>query len=88
MAIKGRRRESSRNSSTPRAARPRLPKYDPTAKPIWEVAEELAAEVPDSEWRKLPADLAKNLHHYLHGAPKEEADWFNRVGPAQVVVDT
>lgn len=51
---------------------PRLPKFDPTAKPIWEIAEELAAMVPDSEWEKVPRDLAKNLHHYLHGAPKED----------------
>jgi hypothetical protein len=52
--------------------RPRLPKYDPTAKPIREAMEEIAATVPDSEWAKVPRDLSKNLHHYLHGAPKEE----------------
>ena len=51
---------------------PRLPKHDPTAKPIWEVMEEIAATVPDSEWAKVPRDLSKNLHHYRHGAPKEE----------------
>jgi len=55
-----------------KVAVPRLPKYDPTAKPIWEIAEEIAATVPDSEWEKVPRDLAKNLHHYLHGAPKED----------------
>lgn len=53
--------------------RPRLRKYSPDAKPIWEIAEEIAAEVPDSEWRKLPRDLAENFHHYRHGAPKEPA---------------
>jgi hypothetical protein len=73
MATKGRIKGST-GKRTLRAARPRLPKYDPNAKPIWEVAEEIAGEVPDSEWRKLPTDLAKNLHHYLHGAPKEDAD--------------
>lgn len=74
MTTRGRSKESTGKRTPPRAARPRLPKYDPNAKPIWEVAEEIAAEVPDSEWRKLPTDLAKNLHHYLHGAPKEDAD--------------
>jgi hypothetical protein len=57
-----------------RPARPRLPKLDPNARPIWDVAEELAADVPGSEWRKVPTDLAKNLHHYLHGGPKEDAE--------------
>ena len=54
------------------ARRPRFPRYDPTAKPIWEIAEEIAATVPDSEWAKVPPDLSKNVDHYLYGAPKEE----------------
>jgi len=33
---------------------------------------ELGASIPDEEWAKVPADLAKNLDHYLYGAPKEE----------------
>lgn len=57
----------SRNRRTPR-----LPKPDSTARPIWEIIVELGASVPESEWEKVPTDLAKNLHHYLHGAPKEE----------------
>ncbi|HVO26008.1 MAG TPA: hypothetical protein VMW56_20505 [Candidatus Margulisiibacteriota bacterium] len=51
---------------------PRLPKYDPTAKPIWEIMEEISAMVPDSEWAKVPPDLSINFHHYHHGAPKEK----------------
>jgi hypothetical protein len=47
--------------------------YDKTAKPIWEIAEEIAASVPDEEWDKLPRDLSKNLDHYLYGKPKERA---------------
>jgi len=43
----------------------------PSSKPIWEVALEIGARVPEEEWAKVPTDLAKNLHHYLHGAPKE-----------------
>lgn len=45
--------------------------YDKTAKPIWEIAKEIAATVPDEEWGKLPSDLSKNLDHYLYGKPKE-----------------
>ena len=41
------------------------------AKPIWEVALEIGASVPEEEWAKVPTDGARNLHHYLYGAPKE-----------------
>jgi len=54
------------------ARRPQLPKYDPTAKPIWEIAEKIASTVPDSEWAKVPPDLSKNVDHYLYGALKDE----------------
>lgn len=30
----------------------------------------IASEVPDSEWAKVPSDLAINLDHYLYGAKK------------------
>ena len=72
MATRNRRktRPLSRPRTKPRV--PRLPRYDPTAKPIWEIMEEISASVPDSEWAKVPTDLAKNFHHYRHGAPKEE----------------
>jgi len=41
-------------------------------KPIWEAVLEIGASVPEQEWAKVPKDGAKNLHHYLYGAPKEE----------------
>ncbi len=44
--------------------------YDPTARPIEDVAAELAAEVPEEEWNRLPPDLTDNLDHYLYGGPK------------------
>ncbi len=37
-----------------------------------ELADELTADVPDSEWDRVPTDLARNLDHYLYGAPKED----------------
>ena len=45
--------------------------YDETTKPIWEIAEELSASIPDEEWAKLPSDLSKNLDHYLYGTTKQ-----------------
>jgi len=32
--------------------------------------EDLRRQVPDSEWERVPADLSKNLDHYLYGGPK------------------
>ena len=46
--------------------------YNPTERPIWEIAVELGASLPDDEWAKVPRDLSKNLDHYLYGAPKDE----------------
>ena len=43
-----------------------------TAQPFWEKLIEIGAQVPDSEWAKLPRDLASNFEHYMYGAPKEE----------------
>jgi len=45
--------------------------FNETALPIWDVVEEISSSVPDEEWAKLPADLAKNLDHFLYGAPKQ-----------------
>jgi hypothetical protein len=43
---------------------------DEGARPIQDILEELASEVPHSEWERLPADLTDNLDHYLYGTPK------------------
>jgi Arc/MetJ-type ribon-helix-helix transcriptional regulator len=42
----------------------------PAHKPIWEVAEELAASIPPEEWDKLPVDGAAQHDHYIYGTPK------------------
>jgi hypothetical protein len=47
-------------------------RFDKNARPIWEIAEEIAATVPAAEWEKLPTDLAANYKHYLYGAPKRK----------------
>jgi hypothetical protein len=33
---------------------------------------EAVKDVPEDEWRRLPADLSKNVDHYLYGTKKEE----------------
>ena len=38
-------------------------------RPIEEVAEEIAASIPEHEWDEVPRDLARNLDSYLYGAP-------------------
>jgi D-lyxose ketol-isomerase len=45
--------------------------FDPSAKPIWEVIEEIGAAVPAGEWASVPADGAQNLDHYLYGHAKK-----------------
>lgn len=39
-------------------------KYDSGAKPIWEIAVEIGAKIPESEWEKVPRDLSKNFDFY------------------------
>ena len=39
-------------------------KHNPNAQPIWEIAAEISARVPGSEWAKVPTDLAKNFDKY------------------------
>ena len=43
-----------------------------TAQPFWENIAEIGAQIPESEWAKIPRDLATNFEHYMYGAPKEE----------------
>ncbi len=37
---------------------------------ILDIVSRVSKTVPDSEWAKLPSDLAKNLDHYLYGHKK------------------
>ena len=39
-------------------------------RPIWEIIQELSAQVPMEEWEKLPSDGAEQHDHYLYGSPK------------------
>lgn len=33
---------------------------------------EVVKDVPEDEWKRLPADMSKNVDHYLYGTKKEE----------------
>lgn len=44
--------------------------FDPAAKPIWKVAEEIGRCIPSADWEKVPKDGSVNLDHYLYGHPK------------------
>ena len=41
-------------------------------RPLWEIAEEISAQVPLEEWAKLPTDGAEQHDHYLYGSPKKD----------------
>ena len=43
---------------------------EPARPPIWERIAALAAQVPQEEVDKLPADGAAQIDHYLYGHPK------------------
>ena len=42
-------------------------------RPIWEVVNEINAELPADTWDTVPADGSINLDHYLYGAPKQQS---------------
>lgn len=38
---------------------------------ILDIVAAASSEVPDSDWDRLPVDLAKNVDHYLYGTKKK-----------------
>jgi hypothetical protein len=48
-------------------------KYNPeTRKPIWQIAQDIMADVPPEIIAQLPADGAEQHDHYIYGTPKRE----------------
>jgi len=41
-------------------------------KPIWELVQEINADLPADTWDNVPTDGSINLTHYLYGAPKKQ----------------
>ena len=69
------RRVSARKPAAPkrapRAKTARKPKRELT---IWEKIAERGKRIPPEELARIPTDGARNLHHYLYGAPKQDPD--------------
>ena len=42
-------------------------------RPIWEVVDEINADLPADTWENVPTDGSINLDHYLYGAPKQKS---------------
>ena len=38
---------------------------------IEEKIQQIAADIPEDEWEKLPPDLTDNLDHYVYGTPRK-----------------
>jgi hypothetical protein len=38
---------------------------------LWAAAAAITRSVPAEEWERVPADLSRNLDHYLYGGPKD-----------------
>ncbi len=47
------------------------PQGEPSYPTIEDKIAHIMADVPDSEWQKLPADLNDQLDHYVYGTPKQ-----------------
>ena len=62
------RRANARRAALARWQRGPQPESGPL--PIWELARKLAASIPEKELRRLPRDGARQVDHYLYGAPK------------------
>ncbi len=41
-------------------------------KPIWAIADEIIATIPEESFNKIPTDAASNLDCYLYGNPPQE----------------
>ena len=55
---------STREGETPTASEPSRRTIEDEIAAIW-------ADMPASEWDRLPPDLSDNLDHYIYGTPKE-----------------
>jgi len=46
---------------------------DAPPKAPWQLAVEIGEAVPPGEWARVPTDGARNLDHYLYGAPRDDS---------------
>jgi hypothetical protein len=52
---------------------PKPPTISAESKPIWQVVEGIASQVPPEDLPRLPRDGAEQHDHYIHGTPKRKA---------------
>ena len=50
----------------------RLANYSETSKPIWQIAQEIMADVPPEIIAQLPIDGAEQHDHYIYNTPKRK----------------
>jgi len=55
---------STQDESRPNKVSLKDIKYDSNAIPIWELAAQISAKVPDEEWAKVPSDLSQRFDYY------------------------
>jgi hypothetical protein len=65
LFAKARRNQQTQELPTPKAS-------ESPSRPIWELFEEFADQVPEEVAAKLPTDGAVQHDHYLYGAPKRD----------------
>ena len=41
-------------------------------KPIWQIADEIIATIPEESFDQIPIDAADNLDYYLYGNPSKK----------------
>ena len=45
---------------------------DVNRRPVWEIVDQINAELPADTWENVPTDGSINLDHYLYGSPKQQ----------------
>lgn len=43
----------------------------PQKRTPWQLWQEHLKEIPEDEWKDVPADASLNVDHYLYGTPKK-----------------
>jgi len=73
--MRTKKQQGAGNAGPRRAKRRRAggSSFGPSAKPIWQIIEEIGAAVPAGEWGKVPTDGAQNLDHYLYGHARKSS---------------
>lgn len=62
--IAGTQETQSQTLSSEESPETRQLSFDSDALPIWELAAEISAQVPEEEWKKIPSDLARRFDYY------------------------